>query len=283
MPKTRKKNTGPPNKHNKNSLASRQENDNKTESSLKETVRKPAKKQNDMEAYHPHGHHEGRKLKDYVFEFIMLFIAITGGFFMENMREHMVDRHKEMTYMTRLVRDLKDDSITIRRIIKINQAQMKGLDSLMDLLENPVSTMNPERFYNLTIQYLNNYNGFTPRDMTITQLKNSGGLRLIENNSVSDSIISYYSTIDHFHEINVKLNYSFVDDTYKLELQFLDFSAYARNKKLSVPDTDKLKELKNRCFAFKLQLGWDNVWLKQVNEQGISLLKYVKEEYRVED
>lgn len=47
-----------------------------------------------MEAYHPHGNHHKRNFKDYIFEFIMIFVAITGGFFMENTRERIVEHHK---------------------------------------------------------------------------------------------------------------------------------------------------------------------------------------------
>ncbi len=39
------------------------------------------KKSNDMEVHHPHPVHHNKKLKDYFFEFFMLFLAVTAGFF----------------------------------------------------------------------------------------------------------------------------------------------------------------------------------------------------------
>lgn len=236
-----------------------------------------------MEAYHPHGNHKPKKIKDYLLEFVMIFVAITGGFFMENLREHRVDRHKEKEYIVRLIRDIKEDTAKINSIIKKNQRQLTGLDSLTNLLDKPVNTIDPMVFED-QLRFANNYYGFTPRDITISQLRNSGGLRLIENNSVADSIVDYYSTIDHFCELNVKLNYRYLEDNVKIEMQFIDFYSNTKNSKLNISDTNKLKELKNRCFVFKAQIKWDNVWLKNdVYKKGESLLKNLKNEYHVND
>jgi hypothetical protein len=251
---------------------------------LKENINEPEIKSRNMEAYHPHGIHHDRKLKDYLFEFIMLFIAITGGFFMENMRENIAERHKEKEYIIGLIRDIKEDTTTIHRLILSNQRQMKGIDSLLNLLSKPLPSDKLEELYNLTFEFLNNYNGFTARDITMTQLKNSGGLRLIENNSVSDSIIIYYSNIEYYHELNVKMSYKYVDDNMKLEMDFFDFSPYRiKNKKFSISDPGKIRILYNRGFGLYTNIGWDNHWLNEVYEQGASLLRYLNKEYNIKE
>jgi hypothetical protein len=284
MSKNKKKHTNHhPKKNEKNSSALKKENEQHVIEQLKENTSEPEKKSINMEVYHPHGNHPNRKFKDYIFEFMMLFIAITGGFFMENMREHRVDRHKEKEYMVGLIRDVKEDTTAIKSIIRWNRIQIMGLDSLIVLLDKPVPTIKLDELITLISSYLNNYRGFAPRDITITQLKNSGGLRLIENNAVSDSIVNYYSTIEYYHELNVKMNYRFIEDTYKLELQFIDFSPDMQNKILNINDINKLKELKNRCCFLKPQINWDNVWLNNVYNQSINLLKYVKEEYKIKN
>ncbi len=41
---------------------------------------------------HPHGHvHSDKKWKEYLFQFVMLFLAITLSFFVENQREHYIE------------------------------------------------------------------------------------------------------------------------------------------------------------------------------------------------
>ena len=58
-----------------------------------------------MEIYHPHKLPSDSKIKGFIFEFLMMFLAITGGFFMENLREHYIERHKEKEYIESMVTD----------------------------------------------------------------------------------------------------------------------------------------------------------------------------------
>jgi hypothetical protein len=238
----------------------------------------------DMEIHHPHKIHHDKHIKDYLFEFLMLFLAITGGFLTENIRENKVERHREKEYVMSLIRDVKEDTASIKYTIRRNQNQIKGLDSLLTILEKPLTKDNVEEFYLLTFKYLNNYTGFTTNDITMTQLKNSGGLRLIENNAVSDSIVSYYSLIDHFHELNVKLNYRFIDDAIRKEFTILDFSP-VRNKdrKYTLPEQSRLKELYNLGVTFQSSINWDNQWLKAVSDKGVRLLGFLEKEYNVKE
>ena len=45
--------------------------------------------------HHPDLHHKPKKWKEYFFEFLMIFLAVTMGFFAESIREHFGDREKE--------------------------------------------------------------------------------------------------------------------------------------------------------------------------------------------
>ena len=52
----------------------------------------------DMEIHHhPHAHHK-KKWTDYLFEFLMLFMAVSLGFFVENQREHYIENHRSEQY-----------------------------------------------------------------------------------------------------------------------------------------------------------------------------------------
>jgi hypothetical protein len=242
---------------------------------------KSEQKSNNMEEYHSHTMHQKRRLKDYLFEFIMLFIAITCGFFADNLRDNMLERRKEKEYVVGLIGDIKEDTTSIRNFLSGNKRQILGLNSLITLLEKPILTIQYKMFIELTAKYLNNYNGFTPRDQTMIQLKNSSELRIFKDNSVSNKIVNYYSTIDYYHELNVKMNYRYIEDTYKLELQFLDFNPKRDNMRLNASDINKLKELYNRSLGLKSAIGWDNHWLGEVYDQGASLLEYLEKEYNL--
>ncbi len=59
-----------------------------------------------MEVHHAHSH--GKKSwKDYGTEFIMIFLAVTAGFFAETLREHIGDSKKEKEYMVSMLADLR--------------------------------------------------------------------------------------------------------------------------------------------------------------------------------
>ncbi len=232
------------------------------------------------EVHHSHRNHHARKFKDYLFEFLMLFLAISGGFCAENLRESYTEHHKEKQYIGSLTKDIEYDQANIQRILKSNERQIKGIDSLICLLENPIQDSDLQKFYYLTCGNLNNFEEFAPHDITIIQLKNSSGLRLIENKSVSDSIVRYYSDIDLFHENNEKVYYQFSMDNVKLEMTFIDFNAF-KNKRWELYDKTKIKEFKNRAIIFNDALRWDNHMLNIFQKQGASLLKNIKKEYKI--
>src|SRR5215204_5532714 len=56
-----------------------------------------------MEVHH-HAHHQGKKnWKSYFWEFLMLFFAVTLGFFVENQREHYIEHVRAKEFSKTLV------------------------------------------------------------------------------------------------------------------------------------------------------------------------------------
>ena len=145
-----------------------------------------------MEIHHKLKHSKKpRKSKEYLFEFLTIFVAITGSFFAENLREHIVDRHKEKVYMESMLQDLKTDSINLISVIEQNRAQIKGLDSLLKVMNNNLVGNEIKQFYSFDLKYTLNYNAFNPIIRTISQLMNTGGLGLIKVKAVADGIVGY--------------------------------------------------------------------------------------------
>ena len=134
---------------------------------------------------------KARKSKEYLFEFLIIFVAITGSYFAENLREHFVDRHKVKVYMESMLQDLKSDSANLVRVIELNREQIKGLDSLLNLMNNKLGNKEIKQFYKLDLKYALNYNAFNPITSTISQLMNTGGLGLVKVKAVSDGIVGY--------------------------------------------------------------------------------------------
>jgi hypothetical protein len=68
-----------------------------------------------MEVHHAHSpdSHRGKKWTHYLFEFLMLFLAISAGFLVENMREHYVEHKREKVFIKSFIEDLKEDTAKI--------------------------------------------------------------------------------------------------------------------------------------------------------------------------
>jgi hypothetical protein len=238
-----------------------------------------SEKSDNMEIHHPHKKHHHRKAKEYISEFVMLFIAITAGFFAENLREMYVENHREHQYIATLIKDLEADTASIKNTIVVNEKQIKGLDSLLNLMVISDKSISEEKLY-YYIHYLNSLSGFSPREMTIMQLRNSGGLRLISNKSTSDSIVTYYTNFES-HEEQMKYSLEFQRTTMELEMRLLDFKLYNNGKFKTIAYSEDFKELYNRSLVFISLLINEVKWLKDYQKQSLSLLNFLKKEYKL--
>ena len=51
-----------------------------------------------MEVHHPYHLTHKKKWSEYIIEFVMLFAAVTLGFFAENIREGFIEKEREKEY-----------------------------------------------------------------------------------------------------------------------------------------------------------------------------------------
>lgn len=144
-----------------------------------------------MEVHHSHSH--GKKSwKDYITEFIMIFLAVTAGFFAETLREHIGDSKKEKEYMVSMLADLREDTAQITEVTHGLFKNIRGQDSLILLLKDfhPTDSLNQ-----LAYRYYLRYTIAVPQvffnEGTITQLNSSGNMRLVGDHKIADSIADY--------------------------------------------------------------------------------------------
>ena len=161
----------------------------------KDTIN-PNQETENMEV-HKHPHHVTHKKKwgEYLLEFLMLFLAVFLGFIAENIRESSVERHREKEFIQSFIEDLKTDTAAIQEILSYRENKKEKMDSLMLLLStNKVKGFENEVYYFGRI--LMRSIPFQSNDRTITQLKNSGGLRLIRSEQAADSMIAYQKMVE---------------------------------------------------------------------------------------
>ena len=159
----------------------------------KTTNQKP--QTSDMEV-HPHGHvHEKKKWKEYLFQFLMLFLAITLGFFVENQREHYIETKRAKEYARMLTDDLTFDIGELKRANRVLNKIIIAGDSLAVLLSsNEIKKIPGGKLY-----YYEYWSGWRwkviSRDATLQQLKNSGSMRYMGNTSLIRKIMDYEESL----------------------------------------------------------------------------------------
>ena len=141
---------------------------------------------------HAHTHTPRKKWTHYLWDFLMLFLAVFAGFLAENQREHFVENQREKQFINSLIHDVESDTAKLNELIGSRNIRESRLDSLTFLLNSDSAYRFTKDiyFFGITIPRVTIFQ-FTPSDGTMQQLKNAGGLRLIRSRMVTDSIIKY--------------------------------------------------------------------------------------------
>jgi hypothetical protein len=94
--------------------------------------------------------------------------------------------------MKNMLEDLKKDTANINAAVTGNRLLVTGIDTLLDLLSNPINDTTYQR--KLFISSLTNTYYYMPiqfSELTISQLKYRGNFRLIKNHKVANAILQY--------------------------------------------------------------------------------------------
>ncbi len=244
-----------------------------------------------MEVHH-HPNAEKKNFKEYMLEFLMIFLAVTMGFFAESLRENMADREKEKEYIQSLVQNLKDDTSTMNNVVAENTMKLEKLKEVMSFSLKNLSDPAIRKLFYRTCNFIGYYAVFKSNDATMLQLKNSGGLRLIKRKNVADSI--------SFYDYNVKIIYAAevfysntTDYAIKADREVLDHSttydsSYFKNDSLTdkpLPfinnDPQKIKMLFNMV---DFEIGATKLYVSNIQRRlpfATRLIAFLTNEYDI--
>src|SRR5512138_2766177 len=82
-----------------------------------------------MEVHH-HSHTERKKWTHYIWEFLMLFLAVFCGFLAENFREHQVEKNRASQYIRSFYEDLKNDTTRINNLLAFDEETIMALKTM---------------------------------------------------------------------------------------------------------------------------------------------------------
>jgi hypothetical protein len=133
---------------------------------------------------HAHSHTARKKWTHYFWEFLMLFLAVSLGFLVENQREHYVEHKRAIVFAQSMLEDLKKDTAALHSGIDFSVKKINAADSTVAMLHKFPVIPNILNFYKDLTLVITVY-PFIPTKGTYEQMKASGSLRYFNQSLVN--------------------------------------------------------------------------------------------------
>jgi hypothetical protein len=221
----------------------------------------------------------------------MLFLAVFLGFVAENIRENVVERHREKQFMSSLVKDLQLDTAEFSEGNKFRQKKIIALDSVINILSVQNTSVIPLSVYKSTRNFYGSRN-FFQNSGTLDQLKNSGGLRLVHNRKVVDSISAYDQEVRRMIKRDEFENEYFVYNS-RLSEKIFDTKTAVKflvSKAKAIPDSSEtikinlayLPEYLNNLMSYNFLIKNNQGVFERSKKKAANLLKLINKEYHLD-
>ena len=154
-----------------------------------------------MEVHHHPDLHQKKNFKEYFLEFLMIFLAVTLGFFAENVREHFDEEKTTKQYLEDFRQELLQNKDLYQRYDSLFAQKIPATDSLINILINKKENdelSKSARLINSTRKVFVS----TISKAAYDQMVNSGGLKYIHDAAFRDSLTIYEGGIYDFQKYN---------------------------------------------------------------------------------
>jgi hypothetical protein len=225
----------------------------------------------------------------------MLFFAVTLGFFVENQREHYIENQREKKYIQSFYEDLAADERELETNIGFLRTQMHEADSLQVLMQD-IDIRQPANHIYMYLRGITRSSPglLYPNDRTIVQLRNAGGMRLIKNKGVSDSMVIYYRTVEiiRFLSDGGLTSKRSLTDLYMPLLKAEDFIKTIDSTSAIINPPENLflrsadPDLINSCLILINRIKATNsnlsIRMKRLQESAGRIKEFIRKEYHLE-
>ncbi|HTD97892.1 MAG TPA: hypothetical protein VK668_01330 [Mucilaginibacter sp.] len=260
--------------------------------------------------HHPQLEHKPKPWKEYLLEGLMIFLAVTMGFFAESLREHITDSSREKEFAKALYAELRDDSVAAATKLQYRLQKEKSMDYLYAYFKDSSLTVLPRKFYPAftTSLYMINIYAFEPKDGILSQLRNSGSLRyfksvplqkLLGDLSVAINNMRYRNEQDYqyfanpikpfllkhfdFHWLNQIRTEKSDPNMIKIMEQYMSGSSTIKGEVLNAAQLDR-KEAANMVDFYKaLIISSNSLQLNAYITTNKQILKVLRDNYPLAD
>ncbi len=247
---------------------------------------------------HIHHHPDIRKknIKEYIFEGLMIFMAITLGFFAERLREEWTEHSKGKQLIVSMIEDAQTDMANITKAIDLNKKRVLKLDTLANRCFNYGTPGNDDAsLYRLIIACIQHPDFVSPVERTMSQLKNAGGMRLIEKTAATDNIIFYddifKKVVNQQDYYDLHLKELLVVTEQVFNMRYFPFNpqtfrwesdpAVLSSAKLITQDKTKIIEFGNKAKIFQGIVMFYIRRLEEAKKHADCLIETLKKEYDI--
>jgi len=208
-----------------------------------------------MEVHH-HSHHP-KKWKEYISEFLMLFLAVSLGFLAENLREEQIIEHQTESVLAQLRLELMQDTTQLSN----NKITIAKLDTAVAfvayIFKNDQLETKKEDFFLLHNYILLRVGIFESACIALDQLKYTGLMKNIKNEKLRSAIEKYNLSIKNL-EGRAERENNFMDKNAD-DLRTIPFDIYkSYNSNVSYLNTEEgrtLEEVDIFCNNTKLHFN----------------------------
>ena len=141
-----------------------------------------------MEVHH-HAHTQRKKWTHYLWEFVMLFLAVFCGFLAEYQLEHKIEKERAEKYLQSMLLDVRTNIKNLDSLLMEDSIYIRKYDALTDWLLQDSATIDRAAFARkMGAVWVRN---FLVRKETYEQMKSSGSLRYVGNMEFLTKMMDY--------------------------------------------------------------------------------------------
>jgi hypothetical protein len=251
---------------------------------------------------HAHTRTERKKWTHYLWEFLMLFLAVFCGFLAENIREHKVEQQRAKEFARSLVQDLQNDTTAFRVQKKSGRIFIAIADSLLNLSNTRLEGRNAAEFSFYT-RFMYWTVPISWNRATFQQIKNSGSLRYFKDYQLLEKLMKYDALVNEIegefnnHQtrgnmllkpINEIIEPGFHHDISKYRLLSLDTmsketrkNSFAFNIESLENKRGQIREMLNMIVVQQRNILFNEGRLQRAEELAIVLISDLQKEYHL--
>lgn len=240
-----------------------------------------------------------KSAKEYILDFLIIFMAVILGIIANDTRQSYVEKTKAKEYARLLYEDLKSD----QSAIQLTYNDKEWIESKYDSVEVILATKDireSNEFIYYVERYLAKNRKFTSQDITYQQSRYKGNEPVIKNLKLNKDIASYYQLYSQYQAVESSYETSGKNDLSEIESRLFnpsDLAGLDNNKAIDFKslvfypsielkpirrDIEYLKFFYIKVDNAKKQANSSKLLLKDLMLRGTNIMTDLKKEFALD-